>query len=223
MAQTAPDSVLSHWSTLIENFQTSPLSFYQALEGALKTRQIPATENSRVDYKEAGLMSAERQYLRIRKETLVFDICAAPFGTGFFFSWWFAEETPRMNFILKIIAVIVMIMVSFYIITSSGMTFGLLTLIVLVTLGLWVASELSSQGQFSDTWLRALPLLGTLYTWLFKPGTYYRLDSMQMFQTAVHNAVLEVIDGLTSEKGLRALSESERKPIMHRFYDRKTR
>jgi hypothetical protein len=35
-----------------------------------------------------------------------------------------------------------------------------------------------------------------------------------MFQQAVHNAVLEVMDCMTANKGIRALSETERKPIM---------
>jgi hypothetical protein len=38
-----------------------------------------------------------------------------------------------------------------------------------------------------------------------------------MFQDAVHNAVLEVVDCITASKGVRALSEAERKPIMKRF------
>jgi hypothetical protein len=38
-----------------------------------------------------------------------------------------------------------------------------------------------------------------------------------MFQEAVHNAVLEVVDGMTASKGIRALTESQRKPIMKRF------
>jgi hypothetical protein len=72
MAQTPPEMVLSHWSTLVENFQTSPLSFYDAVEAALKRREIPQTENSRVDYKEAGLLSAKREYLHVKREKLVF-------------------------------------------------------------------------------------------------------------------------------------------------------
>jgi hypothetical protein len=42
-----------------------------------------------------------------------------------------------------------------------------------------------------------------------------------MFQESVHNAVLEVIDGMTAAKGLRLLAGDERKPVMHKFYDRK--
>ena len=59
--------------------------------------------------------------------------------------------------------------------------------------------------------------MGRLYEILFSPPTFYKLDTALMFQEAVHNAVLEVIDGMTSAKGLRALSDLERKPILKAF------
>ena len=39
--------------------------------------------------------SGKRTYLRVSREGLNFDICAAPFGTGYFFSWWLAK-IPRI-------------------------------------------------------------------------------------------------------------------------------
>ena len=74
----------------------------------------------------------------------------------------------------------------------------------------------------NDDFIRVLPILGPLYNWLFKAETYYRIDTTEMFQKAVHNAVLEVIDEMTSAKGLRALGEGDRKPVMREFYQRKT-
>ena len=57
-------------------------------------------------------------------------------------------------------------------------------------------------------------MIGPVYGLLFRPQTYYRYDTAQMFQKTVHNAVLEAIDQLTTEKGLRALSQEDRKPVM---------
>jgi hypothetical protein len=62
----------------------------------------------------------------------------------------------------------------------------------------------------------AIPFLNIIVA-SFVRETYYKLDTAMMFQESVHNTVLEVIDGLTSAKGIRALSESERKPIMRNF------
>ncbi len=127
-SQPAPDAVISHWSTLVENFQASPLAFYDAVEAALKRREIPATENSRVDYKEGGLLSAKREYLHVVREKLVFDICGAPFGTGFFFSWWFADGKPQLHPALKLLALIGMVAIAVQVGLGQGRIAGILSI-----------------------------------------------------------------------------------------------
>lgn len=217
----ALDSVVSHWSTLIEGFQASPLAFYQSVEAALARREVPQTQNSRVDHKEAGLLSANREYLRFKREKLIFDICAAPFGTAFFVSWWLVDEEPKLNPLLKALALVGQLTLFLLLLNQFGMVMGSFVAVALVFGGLALADAGASNGSFDDGVIRALPLLGRLYVWLFKPATYYRIDTMEMFQKAVHNSVLEVIDTMTAEKGIKALSESDRKPIMRELYSRK--
>lgn len=222
MASTAsPDGVISHWSTLIENLQASPLQFYQSVETTLKRRQIPETENSRVEYLESGLLSAKREYLRVTRGGLVFDICGAPFGTGFFVSSWLTEAQISLNPLLKVLAILAMLGLVGVFINQFGFVGGVVALVIAVPGALWLVRTMAADGKMSDAWLVALPGIGWLYAWLFKPATYYRIDTTLMFQKAVHNAVLEAIDEMTTAKGLRALSESERKPIMREFFWRK--
>src|SRR5882672_3704979 len=76
-------NVISHWHHPIESFQTSTLEFFAAVEVALHPRQIPDYTVSRIDWREGGMLTARREYLRIKRGKLAFDICAAPFGTGF--------------------------------------------------------------------------------------------------------------------------------------------
>ncbi|HHT9126697.1 MAG TPA: hypothetical protein ACFYD6_12925 [Candidatus Brocadiia bacterium] len=159
--------LLSHWNKLIEGLQESPQQFYASLEEAIKRRQIPNIDLSRLDYREGGVFSAKREYLRVRRKEHIFDVCAAPFGSGFFFSWWLGE--------------------------SVGFFWRLILLI---------------------------PILGRLFVRFFRPDTYYQIDTALMFQGAVHSAVLEVIDEITNAKGLRALSETERKPILTDLFKR---
>ncbi len=83
-------AVLSNWSTLVEGLSTSSQDAYLELQGALAAREVPEIEFSRVVYAESGVGSAKREYLRIQRKDLVFDVCAAPFGKSFFFSWWMA-------------------------------------------------------------------------------------------------------------------------------------
>ncbi len=86
--------VVAHWHVLVDNFNTSALDFYSALEAALAERKMPNIRIARVDRREAGVLSARREYLQVSLGRLKYDICAAPYGTGYFFSSWMAETRP---------------------------------------------------------------------------------------------------------------------------------
>jgi len=171
-------AVLSHWHKLFEGMQASPQQIYSQIEEAINKREIPDVKISRISYPEAGALSARREYLRVQRMDYIFDICAAPFGTGFFFSWWLGE--PRR----------------------------LLRLIIWILLILF------------------LPIVGliiVIFWWISLRKTYYRLDTALMFQDSVHSAVLEIIDQATEGKGVRAMSELERKPILSDLFKRKVK
>jgi hypothetical protein len=161
--------VISHWSTLIENFQFSPQRFYEMVAEAVTRRQMPNASISKVKFKEGNFLSAYRDYLKVYcgKEDFYFAICGAPFGTGFFVSYWQLQQPD-----------------------------GCLV------------------QMFSS-----FPLLSAIARAMVKPWTYYRVDTVTMFNTATHQAVLEVVDTITSAaQGVRGLIESERKPVLREFF-----
>ncbi len=165
-----PLTIFSHWNTMVEGLDISTKDFYGALEDAIKAKKVPDTKHMSVSWNEGGVLSAKRQYLRVRRKEHAFDICCAPFGNGTFFSWWLGA-------------------------LPSGFI----------------------------AFLYALPLLSWLayfFEKFFKPDTYYKIDSMMMFQSLIHAAVLELIDEHTKTKGLRVLSEGERKPQMKDIFER---
>jgi hypothetical protein len=224
VAKLASDSsVISHWHHPIENFQTSPLEFYAAVEEALRPREIPDISTSRVDWKEGGVLSARREYLRVQRGKLVFDVCAAPFGTGFFFSSWLTELPPAHGLLYAVLILLSgPVMLAMFV-----QTFGFLAGLILTLIGFPLlivgAGYLVRKGGLTadvEDAVLAIPFFGTLYERIFKPVTYYKMDTAMMFQSAVHTAVLEVIDRLMSAKGIRAMSELERKPIMTGLYGR---
>ena len=221
MAKADASLVISHWYKLIENFQASPMAFYSSVEAAIERRQIPDTSTSRVDWKEGGLLSARREYLRITRGKLTFDICGAPFGTGFFFSWWLAE-VPAAYGLLHVFLILILVLVLIYMIFAAfGFLTGVFLTIVVLPLTFLLLGNAVRQGKLgSEEVVLAIPMIGALYDRIFKPNTYYKIDTALMFQSTVHAAVLEVIDELTSAKGLRALSELERKPILREFFKR---
>src|SRR6202051_332979 len=91
---------ISHWHQLFENFQASSLEFYSSLETAIKARSVPELHAARIEHKEGGLASANREYVRMHRGKHAFDFCAAPFGTGFFVSWWFTEPPLKVGFLI---------------------------------------------------------------------------------------------------------------------------
>ena len=215
-------SVISHWSTLMPGLEASPKEFYSNVEAAVKECVVPGLEVSRVDWKEGGILSAGREYLRVTRGRLIFDICAAPFGNGFFFSWWLATSKSPLGpaaLFVTILALILALVVSIRALDFwSGIAFFLFGIPVLFAL--FVKFMNSSQKEGWDDALVAMPLVGSWYERVFRPDTYYKIDTATMFQEYVRLSVNKVIDGITSAKGMRALTDLERKPIMRDFMRR---
>jgi hypothetical protein len=103
---TYPSIILSQWQNHFENLQFSSQEFYDSVEKIIKEREIPDITLKRVTFSQKGLFSAKREYLRVKRNEYVFDICAAPFGKGFFISWWLGEQVGFMKDLLARIPVI---------------------------------------------------------------------------------------------------------------------
>jgi hypothetical protein len=218
MADASPATAFSHWYHSFPNFQASPLEFYSSVEQAVKRREIPDSTPSRIEYQESGLLSARREYLRITRGGLVFDICAAPFGQGFFVSWWLARITPS-PIIPTLIAGVVILFTWIGCLSVFGEIQGFLLFPLALAGFLFLVGAAMSQGE--PDWVPyvlVIPVIGDLLGRWFQPYTYYRIDTALMFQESVRSAVLEVLDGMTQAKGVRALTETERKPILREFY-----
>ena len=86
----------------------------------------------------------------------MYDICAAPYGTDFFVSYWFYETAGAMRQIF----------------------------------------QKTKFGNFLEE--RA------------SKKTFYQADEEGMFSSTVHNAILETIDAIVKEKGIRPLTDIER-------------
>lgn len=212
--------VISHWYNLLANLQASGMNFYQTVEQNIACRQVPDATTSRIDYKESGILSAKREYLRVSRAKLVFDICAAPFGTGFFVSWWLGRPRAPLNpLVLLGIAIVAFWMLS-VLMNQAGFFLGLAMFLVTIPVVMWFLAYLAREGQITDDWLFGIPIIGYLYGRFFAPETYYKIDTALMFQEAVHGAVLDAVDALTSAKGCRALTELERKPILRALHER---
>ncbi len=223
MANAADRVVISHWHTLFEEFSTSTQEFYRAVEAAVQQRNLPEVTLSRVLFREGGIATAEREYLRVQRKRIAFDICSAPYGRGHFFSWWLARIPPQyglfaamgvffvamgLTWILHLILSPLLPSDSFAAIAVRVIFPLVLYLLVLLVMGYFV-----EQGTLGDEeWVMSLPIVGRLYVLVFNPLTYYRQDTAMMFRDSIRSAVNEVIDGLLSGQGLRALTEDQKLP-----------
>jgi hypothetical protein len=224
-----PKEIMGRWPTLIEGLQFSSQEFYVRVEAAIAERKIPDLKIERIDWKEGGPLTARREYLRMTRERLSFDLCAAPFGTGFFVSLWFREKELKFGFLawllvfMAVIATICLIIVlnsSIWTLrswgihaTGSNLTACLSGIIALAVIGVVVIV-----GPNLDLLLIQTPVVGYLYERYFRKITLYRLDVTTMYLTSVHRAVTQVVDELTKAQGIPPLSELERRPVMRELF-----
>jgi hypothetical protein len=95
--------VINHWSQYVPNMTQTPQEFYAAIEALIAHHEIPDLKMKRVKYFEKGLLSAKREYLQIRGHNHFFDVCAAPYGKGFFVSYWQRENlSSKVKLLSKI-------------------------------------------------------------------------------------------------------------------------
>jgi hypothetical protein len=216
--------VEGHWHSLIEGFATSSLDFYELVKAGIARREIPDLKISQVEWKQGGLGSGKRVYLRVSREGLNFDICAAPFGTGYFFSWWLAKIS---RVLLDLLFIFLCLFVVFLLYRSMSGTSGtgdemvgtpspgcaelllkpLLFLGLLVALGFFV--RYGNRGL--EPTVLSMPITGFVYGLIFRPSSYFNEDTAIMFRESVHHAVTEAIDQVTTAQGVRGLSEEARK------------
>src|SRR5437899_4386647 len=88
MARVTADEYISFWHHMFEDMQQYSNEFYKQVEQNIGKHNLANTKLERVNIAEGGIFSSKREYLQVRRGDHVFHICGAPFGNGFFISWW---------------------------------------------------------------------------------------------------------------------------------------
>jgi hypothetical protein len=211
--------VIDHWYTLVPGFHTPTKDFYESIEKELKEREVPGLEISHVDFAEGGVLSQKRSYLRMTRERLVFDICAAPFGTAFFFSCRFAQ-IPAIIRLWQLLVVIVGIFVATMLaFRFAGLILGgLLLLSVLVFLIYMLRNAVAMGLNDLDAMLIKSPIVGSIYENWFRRETYYRLDTRIMYCDTVNAVVKAKVEETTGSKGIKLIRYMENCPMLSEIY-----
>jgi len=210
--------VLDYRRDLIENFSASPKEVYDAVENSIRERKIPRLESSRVFWHEGGALSSKREYLRLARERLVFEICAAPFGTGFFYSFRLAE-IPLTIDPLAIFLVLGVSLIALLVLASVfGLIWGGIILVLTGVVLLFLMRTAIARGLGDvDRVLMKTPLVAPLYEMYLRPLTYYRDDSSEMYRKAVENAVTEAFQKIFGNNTIMLIGRAE-PPIMDKIY-----
>jgi hypothetical protein len=218
--------VIDHWYALIPGFNTSTKEFYEAVENELKERQVPGLEIFHVDFAEGGVMSSKREYLRMTRERLVFDICAAPFGTEFFFSCRFAEVPAVVNLWELLALLVILCVVGFgglvicaNILGLTGLILFPFILVALLVIAVYAMRNAMSVGiKDLDATLIKTPVIGAVYEAWFRRETYYRQDTRLMYRDTVNAVVKAKVEETTGAKGIKLIKFNQFCPILGELY-----
>jgi len=211
--------VLNHWIGFVDGFQTSPGEFYTALEKELADRKVPSMEMSRIEFPEGGLLSEKRVYLRMLRERMVFDVCAAPFGSGFFFSCR-TSEIPLVLQLGRLLLVFIVLIFIFWGLTKVfGFFSGILVLLMLLALAIYAMRNAVAMGLHDlDRNLLQSPVVGNIYEVWFRKETYHRIDSRLCYLETVPSVVKKLAEDTTAAKGVKLVRQYEIAPILGDFY-----
>jgi len=206
---------ISYWCTLFDDCVYSPKEFYESVERNLLRRQVPDLLRDYILLHEGTLFSKRRMYYQMRRERIVAEICAAPFGSGFFISSRLFDRRRHAFIFDYILALCILLATSVPIWRWFDSVAALVWFGVLFTT-FWSLMRLATDIDFAwlDDKICEVPFLGPIYETWFHPNTYYRQDQHAMYREAVNRSVQEAVAELTAQKGLKPLSESQFRPVL---------
>jgi hypothetical protein len=216
--------ILDHWISFADGFTFPSQEFYERIEKEISARQIPSMDMSRVEFAEGGVLSARRTYLRMIRERLAFDACAAPFGNVYFFSC----RTIYIPAVLKLWHFIAMFLV-FGLVFSLlyqllGFTFSVLALVGLLLAILQIFQNAIGMGLSDlDSFLMKIPALGPIYERLFRKETYYREDTRLLYLKILPDLIKEIAEEIVAAKGVKLKEQYRRAPVLGELYKREPR
>lgn len=212
------NEVIEHWYSLVSAQHFSSKDFYGHIEAGIAAQKVPALEISRIDLSEGGVLSDKREYLRMKRERLTFDVCAAPVGVNYFFSYRFYVE-PAIVTVWDVISLFVGFGVLTFLFAKVGGIIGLFIFGAVVALAFFLMKNAIGMGlRDLDASLIKTPALGPIYERYFRKDTYYRQDIRIAYCSIVSGLVKQETARITGEKGVEFLREFTYSPVLQDLY-----
>jgi hypothetical protein len=86
--------------------------------------------------------------------------------------------------------------------------------------GFFISWWMLYKNSFTKILVSKIPFFGLWIVNKLFPTTYYQVDTASMLMSYAQKSVLNVIEEITNNKGVRTLTEAERKPILNDIYKR---
>jgi hypothetical protein len=210
--------ILGHWIAFHDNFSFPPQDFFDAIQKELEARKIPGMEMSQEEFTEGGMLSDKRIYLRLFRERLALYTCAAPFGTGYFFSCR-TVYVPALVRLWHILAALIFFsVVGGLLVKPLGVMFAAVAMVALMfamaaVLGNAALSDL-------DTLLLKIPVVATIYEDWFRADTYFRQDTRLIYLQQIPEFIRSLAEDITATKGARLEEQFQLPPILGDLYKR---
>jgi hypothetical protein len=205
----------------------STVEFYDQVEADLRARRVPRLRSKRVEFHEGSRLSDKRLYLRLARERFSFELCAAPFGSGYFFSLRYVE-VPRGGWVMLILMLmaanavlaLLFLLANHMLFHASGwfwIGLGVADIAAIVGLLAYRAKQdaenppdpldqedpVQEMPDF-DAFMLGLPVIGAWYERIRKE-TYYRYDTRLMYRTIVSEIVERRVEELVATKGVKLM------------------
>lgn len=208
-----PEEIRAPTYALIDNFKTSSNEFYTIIETELEARNVPGLELTRLDYREGGMLSARRDYLRMRRERLTFDLCSAPFGTSWFFSYRFCEiPAPLPLFQFLLVLALICGLAWGYVTLFGAVWGGIIIGMTVIGFALMLRNALTLGFEDFDAWLLAVPVFGRVYEILLRRETFFRQDTRFMYAEMIERVIQDKIREITAAEGIERVDFMEARP-----------
>lgn len=81
----------------LNGFQISIQEYYSFIEHRIGALEVPDIRVERTTLSEGGMLSHNREYLKIIRKENIFYVCTAPFGVTSFISWRYGEQASFLR------------------------------------------------------------------------------------------------------------------------------
>lgn len=207
--------LLDDWLYSAEELSLSPREFYTLVEKKLSELKIPGMDIVHQEFAEGGLLSDQRLYLRLMRERLAIDTCAAPFGNIYFFSCR-TMYVPALVRLWHIIAAIGFFFgITVLLIKPLGFTFALIAMIALLFAVVGVLRNAGTSAFADiDKLLLKIPVVATIYENWFRVDTYYRTDTRTLYCKLLPALIKQAAENICAEKGVKLVRRDTDTPVL---------